>query len=90
MNQTKLEKMSESHFLIYQTDDGKTQIEALLENDSVWLTQVQMAELFQKGRSTITEHIKNLFDEDELVEHSVSRKYRLTAFQICPNHKVLI
>lgn len=71
--------MSESHFLIYQTDDGKTQIEALLENDSVWLTQVQMAELFQKGRSTITEHIKNLFDEDELEEHSVSRKYRLTA-----------
>jgi hypothetical protein len=71
--------MSDSHFIIYQTDDGKTQIEALLENESVWLTQVQMAELFQKGRSTITEHIKNLFDEEELEEHSVSRKYRLTA-----------
>lgn len=71
--------MSDNHFIIYQTDDGKTQIEALLENESVWLTQVQMAELFQKGRSTITEHIKNLFDEEELEEHSVSRKYRLTA-----------
>jgi hypothetical protein len=71
--------MSDSHFIIYQTDDGKTQIEALLENENVWLTQVQMAELFQKGRSTITEHIKNLFDEEELEEHSVSRKYRLTA-----------
>ena len=71
--------MSESNIIIYQTEDGRTKIETRLENETVWLTQAQMAELFQKGRTTITEHIKNIFDEGELEENSVSRKFRHTA-----------
>ncbi len=65
--------------IIYQTDDGLTKIEARLENETVWLTQAQMAELFGKGRSTITEHINNIFQEGELEEKSVCRKFRHTA-----------
>lgn len=71
--------MDESSIILYQTEDGKTRIETRLENETVWLTQTQMAELFQKGRTTITEHIKNIFEEGELEEDSVSRKFRHTA-----------
>lgn len=71
--------MSESSLIIYQTEDGKTKIETRLEDESVWLTQAQMAELFQKGRTTITEHLKNIFEERELEEGSVCRKFRHTA-----------
>lgn len=71
--------MDESSIILYQTEDGKTRIETRLENETVWLTQAQMAELFQKGRTTITEHIKNIFEEGELEEDSVSRKFRHTA-----------
>lgn len=65
--------------LIYQTDDGVTKIETRLEAETVWLTQAQLAELFQKSRVTITEHIKNIFKEGELTEDSVCRKFRHTA-----------
>ncbi|WP_396151549.1 virulence RhuM family protein [Flavobacterium sp.] len=71
--------MSESSLIIYQTEDGKTKIETRLEDESVWLTQAQMAELFQKGRTTITEHLKNIFEEGELEEGSVCRNFRHTA-----------
>lgn len=71
--------MSESSIIIYQTEDGKARIETRLEDETVWLTQTQMAELFQKSRTTITEHIKNIFEEGELEENSVSRKFRHTA-----------
>jgi len=71
--------MAESNIIIYQTEDGKTRIETRLEDETVWLTQAQMAELLQKGRTTITEHIRNIFEERELEENSVSRKFRLTA-----------
>ncbi|MEK6512692.1 virulence RhuM family protein [Myroides odoratimimus] len=56
--------------LIYQTEDGLTKIETRLENETVWLTQAQMAELFQKERTVITKHIKNVFEEGELVEQT--------------------
>ena len=57
-----------SEIIIYQTEDGlKTKIQTRLENETVWLTQAQMAELFGKTRSTITEHISNIFKEGELV-----------------------
>lgn len=69
----------ESDILIYQSDDGVTRIETRLENETVWLTQAQMAELFQKGRTTITEHIQHIFEEGELEEKSVCRKFRHTA-----------
>lgn len=64
--------------IIYQSDDGKTRIETRLENETVWLTQAQMADLFQKGRTTITEHIKNIFEEGELEVGVVCRKFRHT------------
>ena len=68
-----------TNILIYQTEDGVTKIETRLENETVWLTQTQMAELFQKAKSTISEHIKNIFEEGELVEDSVVRNFRTTA-----------
>lgn len=71
--------MSNSEIIIYSTDDGLTKIQTRLENETVWLTQAQMAELFGKGRTTITEHIQNIFLEAELDENSVCRNFRHTA-----------
>lgn len=67
-----------SELIIYQTEDGQTKIQTRLENETVWLTQAQMAALFGKGRSTITEHIGNVFKEGELDKTVVSRKIRHT------------
>ena len=61
---------------IYQANDGSTQINVQLEQDTVWLTQAQMAELFGKGRTTITEHIQNVFSENELVQEATCRTFR--------------
>lgn len=68
-----------SNFVIFQTDDGKINIEVFFQNDTLWLTQKTISELFQKGRSTITEHLKNIFVEGELDEPSVCREFRHTA-----------
>lgn len=68
-----------SNILIYQSEDGHTKIETKLENETVWLTQAQLCELFQKSKATISEHIKNIFAEGELVEDSVVRNFRTTA-----------
>ena len=65
--------------LLYQSDDGSTHIEVRLEGATVWLPQKAMAELFQKDVRTISEHIRNIFDERELQEASVIRKFRITA-----------
>lgn len=59
-----------SEILIYQTEDGKTNIQTRLENETVWLTQEQIGELFQRDRSVITKHIGNIFKEGELDEKS--------------------
>lgn len=69
----------QSDIIIYQSEDGITRIETRLEDETVWLTQAQLAELFQKARTTITEHIRNVFEEGELQEDSVCRKFRHTA-----------
>lgn len=61
---------NKSEILIYQTEDGKTVIETRIEDDTVWLSQEQMAELFQRERSVITKHIGNIFSEQELEEKS--------------------
>jgi len=53
--------MSNSEILLYQTEDGQTKIDVRLEEETVWLSQTQMSELFQKERSVITKHIKNVF-----------------------------
>ena len=65
--------------LLYQSDDGSTRIEVRLEGETVWLPQKAMAELFQKDVRTISEHIRNIFEEKELQEESVIRKFRITA-----------
>jgi hypothetical protein len=75
-----IERMSnESQILLYRAEDGKTQIQVKLQDETVWLTQAQMAELFQKNVRTINEHIKNIFKEGELEENSVIRNFRITA-----------
>ena len=77
--------MKEDQIVIYQTEDGQTQIDVRVENETVWLTQAQMAELFQKDQSVIARHINNAFNEGELVEesnmhflHNTQYKYRPT------------
>ena len=72
-------QQSNSNILIYQSEDGQTKIQTILEDETVWLTQAQLCELFQKSKSTISEHIKNIFLEGELVEDSVVRNFRTTA-----------
>jgi len=71
--------MEQSSILIYQTEDGKTKIETRLQEETVWLTQAQLCELFQKSKATVSEHIKNLFEEGELDMNSVVRNFRTTA-----------
>jgi len=73
------DKTPASEILIYQTEDGNTRIQVRLENETVWLTQKLMAELFQKNVRTINEHIQNIFEEGELSPESVIRKFRITA-----------
>jgi len=69
----------ENNILIYTNNDGSIQVETLIKDETVWLNQEQMATLFGKWRSTITEHIQNVFKEWELDEKSVCRESRLTA-----------
>ena len=78
--------MEENKIIIYQSEDGQTQIDVRLENDTVWLTQAQMAELFQKDQSVIARHISNVFREGELdkvsnmqILHNTLSKYKPTA-----------
>ena len=70
---------NQSEILFYIAEDGKTKLQVRLEDETVWLSQKQIAELFEKSRVTITEHIKNVFGEGELVENSVCRNFRHTA-----------
>ena len=63
--------MDKGQFLLYQTPDGNSQIEVKLQNDTVWLSLDQMAELFQRNKSTISRHIKNVFEDGELDEKQV-------------------
>lgn len=62
--------------LIYQSDDGLTNVEVKIQDETVWLTQQQMAELFQTSRTNVVEHIKHIYDEGELDEISTCRKFR--------------
>lgn len=68
-----------SVFLFYQTEDGQTRIDVRVEGETVWLSQKLMAELFQKDVRTINEHIQNIFQEGELQQDAVIRKFRITA-----------
>lgn len=70
---------TDSSLLLYQTEDGQTKIEVRLQDETVWLSQAQLCELFDKDKRTISEHIQNIFREGELFEESVIRKFRTTA-----------
>ena len=67
--------MDENKIVIYQTEDGQTQIDVRLENETVWLTQAQMAELFEKTPQNITMHIRNAYNEGELEKESTCKEY---------------
>lgn len=70
---------SQGEIVIYQTDDGLTHLDVKISNETVWLTQQQMAELFQSSKANVSEHIKNIFSVGELQEEAVVRKFRTTA-----------
>jgi hypothetical protein len=70
--------MNTGEILLYQNQDGTIKVDVRLEEETVWLTQAQIALLFGKGRTTITEHIANVFGEGELIENVVCRNFRLT------------
>lgn len=69
-------KIGESQIILYQTEDGKTKIDVRLENENVWLSQQQMAELYLSSRTNVVEHIKHIFEDSELDENSTCRKFR--------------
>ena len=69
----------ENKVIIYTANDGKTKIDVKLEEETLWLTQAQMCELYQSSKSNVSEHIKHIFEEGELNEESVVRKFRTTA-----------
>jgi hypothetical protein len=68
---------TKSSILLYPTEDGRQRIEVRLENETVWLSQRLLAELFQKDVRTINEHIKNIYDEYELLPESTIRNFRI-------------
>lgn len=72
-------KENSCDILIYQSDDGNIKVDVQLIDESVWLTQGQMAQLFNKDKRTISEHISNIFKDGELQKDSVVRNFRTTA-----------
>lgn len=78
--------MSNSEIIIYKTEDGLTQVDVTFTDDTVWLTQEQMAELFQKAKSTINEHINNIYDEGELRKEDTLRKFGNSEFSTKPTN----
>lgn len=70
---------SKSEIILYQSASGNIKIDVTLQDETVWLTQAQIAELFGKGRTTITEHIQNVFKEGELDKKVACRNFRISA-----------
>lgn len=66
-----------SELLLYQTEDGRTRIECRFEGETLWLTQAQLSELFQKDVRTVNEHLVNIFEEGELEREATIRKLRI-------------
>ncbi len=75
-----------SEIIIYNTEDGKCKIDVRLEDDNVWLTQEQMADLFQKAKSTINEHVNNIYSEGELSIDTTMRKFGNSEFSTKPTN----
>ena len=74
-----MEETSQGELLLYQDEKGATQIEVRLENENVWLTQAHLVTLYQSSKANVSEHIKHIFEEGELEEKAVVRKFRTTA-----------
>lgn len=70
------ENMPTGEILLYQTEDGSTRIDVRLQDETLWVTQMQMAELFQKDRRTISEYIANVYEEGELTQDATVRNFR--------------
>lgn len=68
--------MKQDQIVIYQTEDGKTQIDVRLENETVWLTQTQMAQLFKSSRTNVLEHIQHIYEDEELEKEATCRNFR--------------
>lgn len=74
-----MEYQNNGEIIIYQSEDGLTHIDVKLEDETIWLTQEQLVNLYQTSKSNVSEHIKNIFEEGELDKNSVVRKFRTTA-----------
>ena len=70
---------NKSEIIIYQSEDGLTHIDVRMEDDTVWLTQAQLVDMYQTSKANISEHIKHIFEDGELDEDSVVRNFRTTA-----------
>jgi len=70
-----------SEIIIYQTADNQTQIDVQFEGETFWLTQEQISELFERDRTVITKHLRNIFNENELDEKVVCAKFAHTTYQ---------
>jgi hypothetical protein len=68
-----------SDFILYTSQDGEIRVDVFVNNETVWLTQKAMQELFDRSKSTVSEHISNVFKEGELEENQVVRKFRTTS-----------
>jgi hypothetical protein len=66
------EATNQSEIILYKTDDGRIKVDTIFQNETIWLTQAQMGELFDIGRPAITKHLKNIFESGELDENVVS------------------
>ncbi|MFM8278423.1 MAG: hypothetical protein ACKN89_15815 [Cyanobium sp.] len=70
-----MEPTPASDLILYQTEDGKTRIQCQFEDESIWLTQAQLAELFQTTPQNITKHIRSIYAENELDEKATCKSY---------------
>ena len=70
---------NKSQIIIYQNENGETKLDVRFQDETVWLSQSQLCELFDKSKATVSEHIKRIFEEGELIENSVVRNFRTTA-----------
>lgn len=73
--------MKDNKVIIYTTNDGKTKIDVKLEEETLWLTQAQMCELYQTSKSNVSEHIKHIFEEKELTKEATVRKFRIVQME---------
>lgn len=71
------DSLPQSEFILYQTEDGRTRIQCRFENETLWLSQALIAELFQKDVRTINEHLVNIFEEGELRREATTRKFQI-------------